>query len=82
MKETCKKLLKLIFDYDNNVGGPYQFGTDGTEVEIDSLTLRNDVNYLKENGYVIEANPVLSTYRLMLTEKGERFVENNFNVTE
>ncbi len=77
MKESREKLLKQIYDYDQNVGGPYQFGTDGLEVGSDMLTLRHDVGYLKDNGYVISKNPILGTYRLMLTEKGEQYVENN-----
>lgn len=77
MKESRKKLLKLIYNYDQNVGGPYQFDSDGLEVGSDTLTLRHDVNYLKDNGYVIYKNPVLGTYRLMLTEKGEQYVEDN-----
>ena len=46
MKESREKLLKQIYDYDQNFGGPYQFDSDGTEVGIDMLTLRNDVDYL------------------------------------
>ena len=68
MKESREKLLKQIYDYDQNFGGPYQFDSDGTEVGIDMLTLRNDVDYLKDKKYVIKTTSPLSTYRLSLTE--------------
>ena len=71
MKESREKLLKQIYDYDQNFGGPYQFDSDGTEVGIDMLTLRNDVDYLKDKKYVIKTTSPLSTYRLSLTEKNK-----------
>ena len=41
------------------------------------LTLRNDVDYLKDKKYVIKTTSPLSTYRLSLTEKGEQYVKEN-----
>lgn len=76
-ERITQKLLKQIYDYDQNFGGPYQFDSDGTEVGIDMLTLRNDVDYLKDKEYVIKTTSPLSTYRLSLTEKGEQYVKEN-----
>lgn len=71
---------KQIYDYNQSVGGSYQFCTDGIEFGTDAFTLRSDVAYLKDNNYVTSKVPILNTYCLMITEKGEQFVENDFKL--
>lgn len=78
MKESRKQLLQMIYDYDQTKGGPLQIMADGSDTGFDSLTLRNDVSYLKNHGYVDEPIPIAMSYVLQLTVKGEQFVENGF----
>lgn len=80
MKDSRKNLLQILYDYDQKEGGPLQITADGNEIGCDSLTLRNDVHYLKSNGYITEPMSILRSYVLALTEKGEHFVENGFQL--
>lgn len=78
MKESRKKLLQRIYDYDQLEGTPLQINFDDSDTNIDFDTLQNDVYYLKLHGYISEFASTLSSYSLVLTEKGEQFVENDF----
>lgn len=80
MKDSRKHLLQLIYKHDQEVGGTFQIPSNGTTVGSDMLTLRNDVAYLKNHGFLYEPTHVLRSYCLALTEKGESFVENNFQL--
>lgn len=71
---------EAIYDYDRKEGNALQITATGNEIGYDSSTLRNDVNYLKSNGYIIEPMAISHSYVLTLTEKGERFVENGFQL--
>ena len=72
MKDSRIKLLQTVYDHDQTQGQPLQIPSN--------LILRNDVEYLKRNGFVYEVAPILGMYNLALTEKGERFVENGFQL--
>lgn len=78
MNDSCKKLLKKIYDHSQSSSAPLQIRADGHDTDSDSFTLRNDVRYLKEHGLVSEFAPILNSYSLVITEKGEQFVENGF----
>lgn len=78
MTDSRKKLLQLIYEHDQTEGGPLQIGVDGSDIGYDRLTLRNDVSYLKHHDFVCEPIPIAQAYCLMLTEKGELFVESDF----
>lgn len=80
MKDSRKNLLQLIYNYDQTEGAPLQISADGSDIGYDSYTLRNDITYLKSNGYITEPLSILRTYTLALTEKGESFVENDFKM--
>lgn len=80
MKDSRKNLLQLIYNYDQTEGAPLQISADGSDIGYDSYMLRNDVTYLKENGYITEPISIMRTYTLALTEKGEIFVENDFKM--
>ena len=78
MTDSRKKLLQLIYEHDQSVGGPLQIGVDGSDIGSDRLTLRNDVSYLKDHGFIYEPISIARSYCLALTEKGEEFVESGF----
>ena len=80
MKESRKQLLKMIYDYDQTEGKPLQVPCDGTGTPFEPETLKSDVSYLKRNNFVCEPMPILRSYVLALTEKGEQFVENGFQL--
>lgn len=80
MKESRKQLLQAIYDYDQVEGKPWQIPCDGSGTSFDPATLKNDVSYLKRNNFVCEPTPILRCYVLALTDKGERFVENGFQL--
>lgn len=78
MRDSRKRLLQLVYDYDQTNGGPVQISADGSDSDCDSYTLQSDVYYLIRNGYLIEPYSLARTFVLTLTEKGEKFVENGF----
>ena len=81
MKASRDDLLKRIYEYDQDVGGPLQipFKDEQTgEYRADLSTLRADVNHLEQIGYVFEPISLAMCYNLSLTEKGEEYVENHF----
>ena len=78
MKDSRKHLLQLVYDHDQTLGKALQISTSGSEIDFDMSTLRNDVAYLKSHGFLYEPTHILRSYCLALTEKGENFVENNF----
>ena len=81
MKPSRDKLLKRVYDFDQEIGGPLciEFTNEQTGDYIPDLrTLRTDVEYLTEHGFLHEPVHMLRCYNLSLTEKGEEYVENNF----
>lgn len=82
MKDSCKHLLKLIYNYKQKEekGKPFQICADGSDTGFNPQQLRTDINYLKSEKYIIEVMPILRSYVLALTEKGEQFVESNFQL--
>lgn len=77
MKESRMQLLQMIYDHDQDVGGPLQISCDDTS--FDQAELRTDVSALQRQGYITSVPPLyLRQYSLALTEKGEQFVENGF----
>ena len=78
MKESRQHLLQLIYDHDQNEGGALQILSDGSDTGLDASTLRNDVLYLQDHGYIEQKKATLGSYFLVLTEKGEQLVENGF----
>lgn len=79
MKESRKRLLKMVYDHDQSFGGPLQLYADGSNSGFHPSVLRDDVLYLINSGYVEKATPALNSYCISITEKGEQFVENGFN---
>ena len=81
MKQSRDELLKRVYDYDQEYGGPLciQLTDAQTGGYIPDLhTLRTDVEYLTQHGFLFEPVHMLRCYNLSLTEKGEIYVENNF----
>ncbi len=78
MKDSRKKLLHLLYNHDQKVGGPMTFNPDGNDIGIDSEALDNDIFSLKSQGYIEEHPFALHSVCLSLTEKGTQFVENGF----
>lgn len=77
MKQSRKDLLQRIYDYDQEYGGALTISMLNISGS-DLMVLRADVEYLLKNGYIEKARSYMNTYRLILTEKGEQFVENGF----
>ena len=78
MNITCQTLLRLIFDHEQDHSNPLQISSLGCEQIPDAQALRDAVNALISRGYVISAKPVLRSFCLTLTEKGETYVRNGF----
>lgn len=77
MKDSRMQLLQMIYDHDQDVGGPLQISCNDTD--FDQAELRTDVSALQRQGYITSVPPLyLRQYSLALTEKGEQFVENGF----
>ena len=80
MKQSRKHLLQLIYDHEQTENDPLEICYDGSNINCDPSILENDVRYLKDSGYVIKPTSYLHSFSLALTEKGERFVENGFQL--
>ncbi len=78
MNDSCKKLLQTIYKHSQSSSAPLQIMSNGYDTDSNPGTLQNDVRCLKERGLVYEPAPILNSYSLSLTEKGEQFVENGF----
>lgn len=81
MKPSRNELLKRVYDFDQESGGPLYIPlTDEKTGEYisDLSALRTDVEYLIQHGYLWEPVQLPLCYNLSLTEKGEEYVENNF----
>ncbi len=81
MKPSRDELLKRIYEFDQESGGPLciPFQDEESGEYIPNLTsLRADVDHLMRNGYICEPINLPMCYHLSLTEKGEEYVENNF----
>lgn len=81
MKPSRNELLKRIYTFDQECGEslliPFEDEQTGQYIP-DLHTLRADVEYLMQNGYIYEPISLAMCYNLSLTEKGEEYVENNF----
>ncbi len=80
MKDSRKNLLQMIYDHEQIEGTPLQITADGSDTCSNARVLQNDILYLKSNDYIVESMPISRFYVLMLTEKGEQFVENGFKM--
>jgi hypothetical protein len=80
MKDSRKKLLQLVYDHDQSVGGVLQIPMDGSGTDLDLVTLRDDVTTLIRQGYLTQPIRIIRTFCLSLTEKGEEYVENGFSL--
>lgn len=80
MKDSRKNLLQMIYDHEQIEGTPLQIIADGSDTCSNARVLQNDILYLKSNDYIVEPMPISRFYVLMLTEKGEQFVENCFKM--
>ncbi len=78
MKDSRKKLLKLIYDHDQTFGYAYPIELEEDDISEETFRLQDDVRYLISRGYIKEEPPLPSGYLLVITEKGEHFVENGF----
>ncbi len=78
MKDSRKNLLQKIYDHDRMEGIPLKIHADGRDTGSSPSILRTDVDYLESNGYVTEPIRSIGSYILILTDKGEQFVENGF----
>lgn len=70
MNQAKKALLQQIYDFQQNSSEPFSISTNHVS--------QYDVAYLKQNGFIVETLPQLNRYNLILTAKGESFVENGF----
>ena len=80
MKDSRKKLLQLVYDHDQSVGGVLQIPMDGSGTDLDLVTLRDDVTTLIRQGYLTQPIRIIRTFCPSLTEKGEEYVENGFSL--
>ena len=71
MNQAKKALLQQIYDFQQNSSEPFSISTNHVS--------QYDVAYLKQNGFIVETLPQLNRYNLILTAKGESFVENGFS---
>ena len=82
MNPSKHELLKRVYESDENSGGPLciPFTDEKTGEFIPNLsTLRADVTYLIQHGYLYEPTRLPMCHNLSLTDKGEEYVENNFS---
>ena len=81
MKPSRDELLKRVYDFEQENGGPLciQLADERTGEFIPELnTLRTDVEYLTQHGFLYEPLHYAMCYNLLLTEKGEEYIENHF----
>lgn len=79
MKDSCKKLLKLVYNHTQRESRPLQISAYGDDIGYDNPhSLANDIRWLEQNDYLTSPMSMTRSYVLELTEKGEHFVENNF----
>ena len=77
MKQSRKDLLQNIYDHDQMYGSELVIYM--RDIPTDEWqTLNSDVTYLLSNGYIRRSRSQLYSHCLVLTEKGEQFVENGF----
>ena len=71
------ELLGRIYDHTLKTGEPLSFFSEDDCAPDQQLTdrLQSDIDYLSENGYLKDDFDVIGSAHLTLTEKGERFVE-------
>lgn len=72
MTESCKQLLSRVYDSQKTSTRPLC-------IELDSVSLYYDAEYLTQNGYVTQPSQGAGALILSITEKGKQFVENGFS---
>ena len=75
LNESCEKLLKQIYDYEQKEAKPFQFKSNHSD--YDAYLVHNIIPFLKDKGYIIVKGLLLSAYSLSLTAQGEQYVEDN-----
>lgn len=72
------KLLNRIYDHTFKTGEPLSLFSDDESDPEYRLTdqIQNDIDYLTDNNYVSDEYDIIGSAHLVLTEKGEQFVEN------
>lgn len=83
MKQSRIDLLKQIYNYDQEQGGPLtiHFEDEETgEYRPDIKALTADIKYLEREGYIVQPMSISMAYIVALTEKGEAFIENNCTI--
>lgn len=81
MKNSCKKILKSVYEHYQNNGNPLYIDLD-EETDYQSSILQNDISALLSNGYLLEDVPLSDGYLLTITEKGINFMENDIRPKE
>ena len=81
MNTLCKKLLKMVYDHNQDEGGSLQIDAYGYDLGYKTArALKTDIDYLVNGGYVRKDVALMRAYSLAITEKGELFVENGFKL--
>ncbi len=81
MNTLCKKLLKMVYDHNQNKGGALQIDARGHDLGYETAhALKTDIDYLVNDGYIRKDITITHAYSLVITEKGELFVENGFKL--
>lgn len=72
------KLLNRIYNHTLKTGEPLSLSLDDETSPEYRLTdqIQKDIDYLTDNGYVKDEYDIIGSAHLVLTEKGEQFVEN------
>ena len=80
MTPSRKTLLKRVFEHDRTNSEPLRINIENEDGEyIQNLDqLDRDIDWLTREDYIFQPIDVCGYYVLALTEKGERFVENDF----
>lgn len=75
LNESCEKLLKQVYDYEQKEAKPFQFKSDQSDYDINLI--HNIIPFLENKGYITVKIPLLSVYSLSLTAQGEQYVKDN-----
>lgn len=80
MTPSRKTLLKRVFEHDRTHSEPLRINieNEGGEYIQNLDQLDRDIDWLAREDYIFQPIDVCGYYVLALTEKGERFVENDF----
>lgn len=72
MTESCITLLSRLYNHEKVSSHPLI-------VELDTLDLYQDAEYLTQNGYITQPSSFAGALSLALTEKGRQYVENGYS---